>query len=105
MKKDENETLGEWLSWVFTVLVAVACLLLSLAGLYISMQEGEDAPTTTTIGVYDKDLDAYCSSFWGSFPEIQYTLADDSVIYITKCADAAAFGIVSQRNTQRAAGN
>lgn len=105
MKRDDNESLGEWLSWILTVLVAIACLLLSLVGLYIALQEGEDAPTTTTIGVYDKELDAYCSSFWGSIPEIKYTLEDDSVIYITKCADAAALGIVTQQNTQRAAGN
>ena len=111
MKRDENESLGEWLSWILAVLVAIACMLLSLAGLYIALSEGgalsegEDAPTTTTIGVYDKELDAYCSIFWGSIPEIKYTLEDDSVIYITKCADAAALGIVTQRNTQRAAGN
>lgn len=78
--------------------VAISVLFLttlaSIALFFYVLDVCDTQSTTVSIGVYDTELNAYCSQYGGTFPAIEYTLPDGSVTYVTSCEDAKKYGIV-----------
>lgn len=86
---------GGDITWYITCSILFLTTLASLASFFYVLDECGDTPSTTvSIGVYDAELNAYCSQYGGAFPAVEYKLPDGSVTYVTSCEDAKKYGIV-----------
>lgn len=98
----DKEDGDKW--WIIACSVLFLAALASLASFFYIHEECKDTTVTRpNVGVYDPQLEAYCSMpDTGAIPQTTYVLHDDSVIYITSCSQAQNLGIIDGRNDRRA---